>query len=480
MASRVYLPMVRWYSPRQLVGTVVDVVQSILVTRIIDPRAIVPEAPAAAPYLGLPKDQLWFDFVADTGDGWNSTFSVARTLAREQLTVCDPAMKRHTLPRAHALVLGGDLVYPTPRNDNYETRLFGPFEEALDKAPDDPVVFAIPGNHDWYDGLTAFRSTFCIPDRRFAAWQTKQTRSHFAAALPRDWWLLGVDVQLGRRLDETQLDYFRSIGKDHMTEGSRVILVMPEPDWLELGQDQSGPTPSQQIGEALGRPAELRIAGNLHHYQRFETIPQKSDEQPEHRITAGGGGAFLHATHGALHRSLRNQLECRASFPPPEESKRYRKRVLAFPVLNPGFGLLPAVLYSLVALAGLPTAAPASLEAFAVAFAQGFTNPAGLGVLGLLLAATFWFKQRRSAASSFLALGHFAAQFVGVGLTAYGALLLTERLGASWTLPVALGLKNECVLGFNGAALDPCRVRCQEPVQPAHSAPCVDQPSGCP
>jgi hypothetical protein len=110
--------------------------------------------------------ELWFDFMADTGDGGNSTYSVARLLAQPSLTVGD--LK---LPRGHLLIVGGDLAYPNPSTYSYERRLFQPFEYAMQppisykpehiavKKPelpegvdsletsDTPQCFAIPGNH---------------------------------------------------------------------------------------------------------------------------------------------------------------------------------------------------------------------------------------------------------------------------------------------------------------------------------------------
>ena len=51
---------------------------------------------------------LWFDFAADTGDGFDATYSVAYLLAQPDLRIGDAV-----LPRGEALVLGGDQVYPT-------------------------------------------------------------------------------------------------------------------------------------------------------------------------------------------------------------------------------------------------------------------------------------------------------------------------------------------------------------------------------
>ena len=57
-------------------------------------------------------DELWFDFVADTGDGFNSTYSVAWCMARKEIEF-EVAGKTETLKQAKLVVLGGDGVYPT-------------------------------------------------------------------------------------------------------------------------------------------------------------------------------------------------------------------------------------------------------------------------------------------------------------------------------------------------------------------------------
>lgn len=51
------------------------------------------------------RDDLWFDFMADTGDGGNSTYSVARLLAQPFLK-----MGKLELPRGRLLIIGGDLA----------------------------------------------------------------------------------------------------------------------------------------------------------------------------------------------------------------------------------------------------------------------------------------------------------------------------------------------------------------------------------
>lgn len=55
------------------------------------------------------KEDLWFDFMADTGDGGNSSYSIARLLAQPLIRVTrDDSV--FTLPRGDVLLIGGDLA----------------------------------------------------------------------------------------------------------------------------------------------------------------------------------------------------------------------------------------------------------------------------------------------------------------------------------------------------------------------------------
>ena len=97
-------------------------------------------------------------------------------------------------PAADALVMGGDQVYPTASGAGVRGPLQGPVPgraaATARRARSRPTLFAVPGNHDWYDGLTAFLRLFAgREDAHIGGWQTAQTRSYFAVKLPRGWWL---------------------------------------------------------------------------------------------------------------------------------------------------------------------------------------------------------------------------------------------------------------------------------------------------
>ena len=143
-----------------------------------------------------------------------STYAIARLLATPQLDV-DGADE--PLPLARILVMGGDQVYPTASREDYQTKLVAPFDEAARGRTWDPKphVYAVPGNHDWYDGLSAFLGLFCRR-RTSSSWAVPRsgrirrppdpaTRSYFAQPCPR---LVAVGADISWRLHDQPQSFF--------------------------------------------------------------------------------------------------------------------------------------------------------------------------------------------------------------------------------------------------------------------------------
>ncbi|WP_429387171.1 hypothetical protein [Paenarthrobacter sp. TE4293] len=274
---------------------------------------------------------MWIDFAADLGDGFDATYTVASLLAQDKL-----AVDGHELPRGRVLVLGGDEVYPVASPAAYENRMAGPYRTAFPARGHlnpVPVMLALPGNHDWYDGLTSFIRTF-TRQRSIGGWRTIQTRSYFAVRLTggppgpgRDgtpgWWLLGLDSQLGQYIDEPQLDYFYRNVTLQLQPGDAIILCVAAPFWVDAVEPGRGEfrqvnffeqdylrrrfDPSTGLFEATGASVRLWLTGDLHHYSRYEdshsqensrTQNQAPDPGSTHMITCGLGGAYLSDTHG--------------------------------------------------------------------------------------------------------------------------------------------------------------------------------------
>jgi hypothetical protein len=300
---------VRWLSPIQLLDTAGKVAVSSLFAGYADRREVQAALPSPPVRIDPGQDGLWIDYVADLGDGFDPTYTVAWLLGRPALEV---AGKR--LPRGDVLVFGGDEVYPTPSATGYEDRTTGPYRAALPDASPQPTLLAVPGNHDWYDGLTAFLRIF-TQRRSIGGWRTAQTRSYFAARLPQKWWLVGVDTQLGTYIDDPQIRYFREHLSQRLEPGDAVIVCAPSPTWVRTGQEdpdafnslhyferevvQQRPDPAGGPPQPTGATVRLWISGDLHHYARYaEDLPPDAGQpgagagRPRQLITCGLGGAY--------------------------------------------------------------------------------------------------------------------------------------------------------------------------------------------
>jgi hypothetical protein len=310
-------------------------------------------------------DALWLDYVADSGDGFDATATIASVAARDTLTLPNPAGEEPT--RVHetragaVLVLGGDQAYPFATMEEYRNRLVGPFRSVLPWTWRPRWLFAIPGNHDWYDGLASFVKQFC-QGRWIGGWRSTQTRSYFALALPHNWHLWAVDVALGTDIDTGQLDYFEERARA-LQPGAQIVLCAAKPTWTATHHgDPTAPDVLEYFERTvIGDRAALRLtlAGDLHLYARFTAA------DGENKIIAGGGGAYLAPTHH-LDTPVRHpspdtsstgsddppkQFELRHVFPSKEESRRLRRRIFGQIYRNRGFFLVTAAAYALLAMA---------------------------------------------------------------------------------------------------------------------------------
>jgi len=124
--------MVGWYDPRVLMHSAYQVAIANIFGRHSDTRLI--EALASQPQAEFDYSQqtgdFWLDYVADTGDGWNSTFAIADALARPSLEL-EHQGRRESLAAGRVLVFGGDEVYPYPSRSEYEARTENPYRHAF-------------------------------------------------------------------------------------------------------------------------------------------------------------------------------------------------------------------------------------------------------------------------------------------------------------------------------------------------------------
>ncbi len=306
--TKTYPRMAHWFDPVLLFQLLNNVVVSSTFGQYADRRLIIAALDTVSPEeharraeefrSRLKTDEhggVWIDWVADLGDGFDSTYAVASLLARKELKVGDVH-----LPRGQALIMGGDEVYPKATRQAYENQLRQPYAWAApdpDKKNDEGrPLLAIPGNHDWYDGLVLFLALFCKEKPwHVGAWRSYQRRSYFAVRLTETWWLWATDVQLADDMDGPQADYFKHIAAS-MPANSRIILCSAEPGWLYTDSNRkSWEIMEYAAGIAMnagrGHTIPVLLSGDTHHYSRYVG---KDNRQ---YVTSGGGGAFLHPTH---------------------------------------------------------------------------------------------------------------------------------------------------------------------------------------
>lgn len=374
----IYPDMTRWFNPFLLSKLLFRVIVSDVFGQYADRRLMMAALDTVDPVEHfnraragrLPKDAdgaAWIDFIADMGDGFDATYAMALLVGKDIL-----AFGKLSLPRASTLILGGDQVYPTSTVDAYRFQLGAPYSFARPdhnrQSDDGTPVYAIPGNHDWYDGLVSFLAFFSREKSwHMGAWRTRQRRSYFALELTEKWWLWAIDIQLAEDMDQPQADYFKIIA-ERMPRETKIILCGAEPGWLYAEKNaKSFEIVDYAVSIAIranrGHTVPILLSGDTHHYSRYTT------EEGVQFITSGGGGAFLHPTHQLednivirwLGKPTVLSLKCDpathqpgpsvACYPTRETSSKLLRGNIWFPIKNWDFSILMGAIYWLLAIA---------------------------------------------------------------------------------------------------------------------------------
>jgi hypothetical protein len=265
----------------------------------------------------------YIDFLADSGDSQRLVYQLARLLKQEQLTVTswqDGKEVIERLPRGSLLVIGGDTAYPIATHRRLLERIRAPFKWAHDGLADAekralerrPVsLLAVPGNHDYYDGLRGFEALAHSPavaaatalsrrippseqPLRLPGYKPEQQASYFAVALPFGWRLWGLDIET-HEIDDRQLAFFQYAARWMPGTGpqraakrgepppppDRLILVSSRPGFVYQGESEHakvikpslkrlGLTAAFADGGTLERErVRLDLSGDVHLYERY-------------------------------------------------------------------------------------------------------------------------------------------------------------------------------------------------------------------
>jgi len=302
---------------------------------------------------------------------------------------------------------------------------------------------------------------FCR-QRPIGGWKTAQTRSYFALRLPHRWWLWGIDLQFGDYLDEAQLSYFADAARD-MEQGDRVIVCMAKEvesgrKSTEVASDRSLAYLEREVLRPAGASVALYVKSGRHHYCRYENTDTSSQ-----LITAGGGGAFLHPTHGlpdtveAPGDDATGTFALASVYPSRAASKRLRKRVWLLPVFNlPLATLLGGIQVLLVFMLGLHRDDRYLSVNFGDLGRALWDSPTAF-LLIILVIVSFGAMIRLAHDASgvprlLIGLGHSMLQFGGLGLVIVISSRLAATLG-SGTFSLVAFLALVWVIGGGGGVL---------------------------
>ena len=256
-------------------------------------------------------DTVDFSFVVigDTGEGDAS-----------QLVLKDQLLKISNKPDVRFVVISSDVVYPSGAMKDYERKFFLPFQGVT------KPIYAIPGNHDWYDALDGFTATFFTPSSAGLAIEARvrsdyqltgatgkridqmvdqaaflrhayqvpvgyQTAPFFYVA--NDYFLLlTIDTGVLRRVDDTQLSWIKSVLD--VSKGKYVMVLLGHP-FYAIGEYQGNLSPEFRELHELLRSYKVNIvmAGDTHDLEYYKELPQHDDGHTMHHFVNGGGGAYL-------------------------------------------------------------------------------------------------------------------------------------------------------------------------------------------
>jgi hypothetical protein len=269
-------------------------------------------------------EEFSFLVVGDTGEGDASQFAVVPPL----LEIGEDTA---------FMVICSDIIYPSGDAEEYEEKFYRPYKNYM------RPIYALPGNHDWYDGLNGFMYQLCgaeaptqesasepftartdskgaswrerlrqrlwrkptemdptVPTRKrvwrsFPAQQSGQ-RSPYFAIETGPLLIVGIDTGMGGGIDREQGEWLRKVSleidKPKMLLTGKPIYVDGE---YHPGIIEGGGTVDEIVRDPKHRYVAA-IGGDIHNYQRYR-VKVKGHPGPIYYIVSGGGGAYMSATH---------------------------------------------------------------------------------------------------------------------------------------------------------------------------------------
>lgn len=289
-----------------------------------------------------------FLVVGDPGEADASQYAVIEPLLN--VHECGVAWNDGPCKKSDFMVVMSDVIYPAGDVNDYINGFYIPFRKY------DRPIYALPGNHDWYDGLSGFMFHHCaaepLPHLRLslagrslgdrlvrALWQranrpdrdrlapyvherrletlkraddeTPDPRTPPRPVQPAPYFaieleqlvLVAIDTGVGGELDAEQGHWLKRVS----ALPKHKVLLTGKPIWSrgtyrpgEIVWDGDAPKTarSETVDDIVRDPGHRYVAaigGDTHNFQRYPV--RVEDGRTIQYVVAGGGGAYLASTH---------------------------------------------------------------------------------------------------------------------------------------------------------------------------------------
>jgi uncharacterized membrane protein HdeD (DUF308 family) len=218
------------------------------------------------------------------------------------------------------LIISSDVIYPAGSMADYEFNFYFPFK-GLPKP-----IYAIPGNHDWFDALEGFNANFLEPQAARAALDARinadlhltstntrridslvteggrlrnlynidnnNQRGPFFEIQTPDFALVAIDTGIQRTVDERQWSWLQ--GALDRARGKFIMAIVGHPRFAG-GKDTSiGDEKFAALYQLLeSRGVTIAMAGDTHDFEYYKTKDTGGSSRYMHYFVNGGGGAYL-------------------------------------------------------------------------------------------------------------------------------------------------------------------------------------------
>ncbi len=258
---------------------------------------------------GLPRNgDFSFLVIGDPGEGDPSQHAL-----RDQ--ILDVARK----DEVKFVVIASDVVYPNGEAKDYEAKFYLPF-----KGVSKPI-YAIPGNHDWFNALDGFAAHLMRPDaaqaaltaranadlrlssttearisqligdaarlRRYYGIQSGLQRAPFFEIHAGPFSLVAVDTGILKSIDDRQMSWLRA-ALDR-SKGTFTLAILGHPVYAAGADQSTGFESFRAVHELLrAHQVPMVMAGDTHDFEYYRE-PASEGGRGTHYFVDGGGGAYL-------------------------------------------------------------------------------------------------------------------------------------------------------------------------------------------